>query len=123
MSERRVTFKSDNLDIAGVVRVPDGFAAGERRPAFIVLHGFGSNMNSESVREPCQLFDGLGYVGLRFDMRGCGDSGGGGGRGVWLGQGTATQKKHTYLSQWPAGGPARPGSFGRGRRARVARYS
>src|SRR5258708_33203505 len=76
MSERRVTFKSDNLDIAGVVRVPDGFAAGERRPAFIVLHGFGSNMNSESVRDPCQLLDGLGDVSLRFDMRGCGDSGG-----------------------------------------------
>src|SRR5258708_15684210 len=107
MSERRVTFKSDNLDIAGVVRVPDGFAAGERRPAFIVLHGFGSNMNSESVREPCQLFDGLGYVSLRFDMRGCGDSGGGEGRAGLPWHGARPRKPRAALVPLPRGAPPR----------------
>jgi pimeloyl-ACP methyl ester carboxylesterase len=123
MSERRVTFKSDNLDIAGVVRVPDGLAAGERRAAFIVLHGFGSNMNSESVREPCQLFDQLGYVSLRFDMRGCGDSGGEKGRVICLEQVTDTQNALTFLSQCPEVDPARIALIGSSFGAAVAIYT
>jgi uncharacterized protein len=123
MSERRVTFKSDHLDIAGVVRVPDGLAAGERRAAFIVLHGFGSNMNSESVREPCQLFDQLGYVSLRFDMRGCGDSGGEKGRVICLEQVTDTQNALTFLSQCPEVDPARIALIGSSFGAAVAIYT
>jgi poly(3-hydroxybutyrate) depolymerase len=41
--EEKVTFRSDGLSLAGIVRAPDGLRAGERRPAFIVLHGFGGN--------------------------------------------------------------------------------
>src|SRR5262245_4506134 len=74
MADLKVTFPSDGLNLAGVVRVPDGVQAGARRPAFIVMHGFGSNMNSNNVLEPCAMFEKLGYVTLRFDMRGCGAS-------------------------------------------------
>jgi hypothetical protein len=41
--EQRVTFASDGLKLAGVVHVPESGEARERCPAFLVLHGFGSN--------------------------------------------------------------------------------
>jgi pimeloyl-ACP methyl ester carboxylesterase len=99
MPEERVTFTSDGLAIAGVVRVPDGLAAGERRPAVIVLHGFGSNMGSTSVLEPCAMFEKLGYVTLRFDMRGCGASEGEKGRVICLDQVSDTRNALTFLAR------------------------
>ena len=47
MAETKVTFQSEGLKLAGIVRVPDGVKPGERRPAFIVMHGFGSNTSSQ----------------------------------------------------------------------------
>jgi hypothetical protein len=35
MSEQRVTFKFQDLTLAGVVRIPDGVGRAERRPAFM----------------------------------------------------------------------------------------
>jgi len=123
MSEQRVTFTSDGFDLAGVIARPDDLAAGERRPAFIVLHGFGSNMNSESVREPCRMFEQLGYVSLRFDMRGCGDSGGEQGRVICLEQVADTQHAIAFLSQSPGVDPARIGLIGSSFGAAVAIYT
>src|ERR1051325_11891315 len=74
MAEERISFTSTGLNPAGTVRVPDGGGRHERRPAFMVLHGFGSNQNSNNVLEPCAMFEKLGYVTLRFDMPGCGAS-------------------------------------------------
>ncbi len=107
MPDQRVTFTSDGLSIAGVVRVPDGLAAGERRPAFIVLHGFGSNMGSSNVLEPCALFEKLGYVTLRFDMRGCGQSEGEKGRVICLDQVSDTRNALTFLARHPSADPQR----------------
>ncbi|MGH8055944.1 MAG: hypothetical protein ACREOH_01715 [Candidatus Entotheonellia bacterium] len=45
--EERVTFESDGLKLSGVLHTPAGRDSRERRPAFLVLHGFGSNKNSE----------------------------------------------------------------------------
>lgn len=123
MSEQRVTFKSDGLDLAGVMRVPEGVAVGERRAAFIVMHGFGSNMNSHSVLEPCKLFAELGYVSLRFDMRGCGDSGGEQGRIICLEQVTDTQNALTFLAKQPHVDPARIALIGSSFGAAVAIYT
>ena len=66
MAEEKITFTSNGLKIAGTVRVPAGVAPNERRPAFMVLHGFGSNSGSNNVLEPCAMFEKLGYVTLRF---------------------------------------------------------
>jgi alpha-beta hydrolase superfamily lysophospholipase len=101
MAEQRITFTSDGLAIAGVVRVPDGVAPGERRAAVIVLHGFGSNMGSTSVLEPCAMFEKLGYVTLRFDMRGCGESGGEKGRVLCLDQVSDTKNAVSFLARYP----------------------
>ena len=68
------SFVSQGFRIAAKLSVPDGLAPGERRPALIVLHGFGSNMSAANVSGPCEVFEGLGYCTLRFDMPGCGAS-------------------------------------------------
>jgi len=74
-----VTFSSDGLKLSGVVHVPEGLRPGERRPAIIMMHGFGANKNGgpEWVCRQCAAW---GYVALRFDYRGCGESEGERGR-------------------------------------------
>ncbi len=49
MQQESVTFPSAGLKLSGTVRVPDGVKAGEKRAAFLVLHGFGSNKDSGNV--------------------------------------------------------------------------
>ena len=74
MQTESVTIPSAGLKLSGTVRVPDGVKAGEKRAAFLVLHGFGSNKSSGNVMSPTKVLGELGYVTLGFDMRGCGDS-------------------------------------------------
>ena len=74
MNEKTISFHSQGLNLAGVLRWPAGFKAGERRPALVVLHGFGSNKGAENVLGPCAEIESMGYITLRFDMPGCGDS-------------------------------------------------
>ncbi|HXF86741.1 MAG TPA: alpha/beta fold hydrolase [Xanthobacteraceae bacterium] len=123
MTETKVTIPSDGLKLAGVVRVPDGLAAGERRPAFIVMHGFGSNMNSNNVLEPCAMFERLGYVTLRFDMRGCGASEGERGRILCLDQVSDTRNALTFLAQHSQVDAERIGLIGSSFGAAVAIYT
>ena len=121
MSEERVTFNSKGLTLAGVVRVPARVR--ERRPAFIVLHGFGSNKSSSNVLEPCAMFEKLGYVTLRFDMPGCGESEGERGRLICLDQVAATSDALTFLARHPAVEPDRIALIGSSFGAAVAVYT
>jgi alpha-beta hydrolase superfamily lysophospholipase len=121
MSEERVTFNSKGLTLAGVVRVPARVR--ERRPAFIVLHGFGSNKSSSNVLEPCAMFEKLGYVTLRFDMPGCGESEGERGRLICLDQVAATSDALTFLAKHPAVEPDRIALIGSSFGAAVAVYT
>jgi dipeptidyl aminopeptidase/acylaminoacyl peptidase len=107
MPEQRVIIPSDGLELAGYVGIPEGLAPDERRPAFIVLHGFGSNMNAGNVTQPCAMFQKLGYATLRFDMRGCGDSGGEKGRLICLDQVSDTSNALSFLAQHPQVDPRR----------------
>jgi pimeloyl-ACP methyl ester carboxylesterase len=99
MAEQRVTFKSNGLTLAGIVRVPGDVKGNERRPAFIVLHGFGSRMTAANVLQPCAMLEKLGYVTLRFDMPGCGESEGEKGRLICLDQVKATSDALGLLAQ------------------------
>ena len=123
MSEQRVTFKADGLALAGMVRVPDGVGAGERRPAFMVLHGFGSNMNAGNVLKPCAMLNELGYVTMRFDMPGCGESEGEKGRLICLEQVGAVREALSLLAQHPHVEPARIAVLGSSFGAAVAVYA
>jgi pimeloyl-ACP methyl ester carboxylesterase len=123
MAEEKISFKSKGLTLAGVVRVPSGVAAGERRPAFMVLHGFGSNMNSSNVLEPCAMLQKLGYVTLRFDMPGCGASEGEKGLLICLDQVQATSDALTFLAKHSSVEPDRIAVIGSSFGAAVAVYT
>jgi hypothetical protein len=121
--EQRVSFKLGNLSLAGALRVPEGIAPGERRPALIVLHGFGSNMNAGNVLQPCAMFERLGYVTLRFDMPGCGESEGEKGRLICLEQVEAVRSAVTLLGGHANVDPEHIGVMGSSFGAAVAVYA
>jgi uncharacterized protein len=68
-----VAFPSDGLKLSGVIHRPGDLKPGERRPAVIMMHGFGGTkaIGPEWVCRQCAEW---GYVALRFDFRGCGES-------------------------------------------------
>jgi pimeloyl-ACP methyl ester carboxylesterase len=123
MAEERISFTSKGLKLVGTVRVPAGVGPHERRPAFIVLHGFGSNSNSSNVLEPCAMLEKLGYVTLRFDMPGCGGSGGEKGLLICHEQVQATSDALTFLAKHPHVEPDRIGAIGSSFGAAVAVYT
>ncbi len=123
MAEEQVSFQSKGLKIAGTIRLPAGVGKNERRPAFMVLHGFGSNSGSSNVLEPCAMFEKLGYVTLRFDMPGCGQSEGEKGLLVCLDQVQATSDALTMLAKHPNVEADRIGVIGSSFGAAVAVYT
>jgi uncharacterized protein len=123
VSEQRFDFPSAGLKLFGIVHVPDDLPKGERRAAFLVLHGFGSNKNSGSAQRPAEVLAKLGYVALRFDMRGCGDSEGEHGRVICLEQVEDTQNALTALAQHPAVDPGRIAVVGTSFGGAVAVYA
>ena len=123
MSDSNVTFESKGRKLAGTVRVPDGVGPGERRPAWIVMHGFGSNRTSSNVLEPCAMFEQLGYVTLRFDMPGCGESEGERGHLICLEQVQAASDALTSLAKHPNVEGDRIGMIGSSFGAAIAVYA
>src|SRR5262249_46338574 len=121
--EERVTFVSDGLKLAAVLHVPQESDPAERRPAFLVLHGFGSNKDSGGTVATARLYASLGYVALRFDMRGCGESVGPRGRGICLEQVEDTRNALTFLAGRPEVDPQRIGASGQSFGAAVAIYA
>jgi alpha-beta hydrolase superfamily lysophospholipase len=93
-----VQFSSSGLQLAGVLQLPEDIEPGKRRAAFLVLHGFGSNKDSGNVKTVADLLTKLGYVTLRFDMRGCGDSQGARGRTICLEQVEDTKAAYEFVS-------------------------
>jgi pimeloyl-ACP methyl ester carboxylesterase len=122
-SENRVTFESDGMQLSGIVRVPESAAEGERLPAFIVLHGFGSNKNAGNVLAPCDMLHAMGYATLRFDMRGCGESEGERGRVICLEQVSDTRNALTFLSHHPRVDPKKIALIGSSFGAAVSIYT
>ena len=122
MAETKITFQSGGFKLAGTVRVPDGVKPGERRPAFIVMHGFGSNSSSSNVLEPCKMFEKLGYVTLRIDMPGCGESEGPRGNLICLEQVQAASDALTFLAKNPNVEGDRIGMIGSSFGAAIAVY-
>jgi hypothetical protein len=121
--QRNVTFKSDRLTISGIIETPKGMKPGERRAAFLVLHGFGSNKSSNNCRLPAAMLNELGYVTLRFDMRGCGESEGERGNLICLEQVSDTSNAVTFMREQPEVVPDKIGLIGSSFGAAVAVYA
>jgi uncharacterized protein len=107
MAEEVVSFQSAGLSLHGVLGVPESVRPGERRAAFLVLHGFGSNSASPTCIAPAKVLGEFGYVTLRFDMRGCGKSEGEFGRVICLEQVEDTGNALNFLAQHPSVDPDR----------------
>jgi dipeptidyl aminopeptidase/acylaminoacyl peptidase len=121
--ERNVYFRSGGLNLSAVLRIPDGMQPGERRPAFVVLHGFGSTKNAGNVTRPTEMLSALGYVTLRFDMRGCGESEGKKGHLICLEQVEDTRSAISWLCEQTEVEPERIGLLGSSFGAAVAVYT
>jgi uncharacterized protein len=121
--EEIVSISSAGLHLHGVVSVPDGGPPNARRSAFLVLHGFGGNCQSQNVLQPCRVLGEFGYVTLRFDMRGCGKSEGEFGRVICLEQVEDTRNALSFLAQHPSVDPARIGVIGSSFGGAVAVYA
>jgi fermentation-respiration switch protein FrsA (DUF1100 family) len=102
--QSNVTFPSHGLDLSGIVHVPEGLRSDERRPAFLVLHGFGGNKDGRGQTVIAEQLAAWGYVALRFDFRGCGESGGERGRILCLDQVADTPARSGMTSR---SGPGR----------------
>ena len=123
MKEQVVSFQSAGLRLHGTLGVPEGLRPAERRAAFLVLHGFGSNSESANVLGPTRVLSEFGYVTLRFDMRGCGKSEGEFGRVICLEQVEDLGNALDFLSRHPAVDPDRIGVIGSSFGGAVAVYA
>jgi dipeptidyl aminopeptidase/acylaminoacyl peptidase len=122
--EQRVQWTSKaGLKLAGIVELPQDIGPGERRPAFLVLHGFGSRKESETMKTAARMFTALGYVALRFDMRGCGESEGERGRVICLEQVEDTSSALEFLAKHEHVDGGRIAVFGHSFGAAVAIYA
>jgi uncharacterized protein len=122
MNETIVSIASAGLKLHGALGVPDSARPPERRAAFLVLHGFGSNCESAGVIQPTRVLSEFGYVTLRFDMRGCGKSEGEFGRIICLEQVDDLGRALTFLARHPAVDPDRIGVIGSSFGGAVAVY-
>src|SRR5580704_10376054 len=123
MKEEVIGFQSAGLRLHGMLGVPDGLRPSERRAAVLVLHGFGSNSESPTVLAPTRVLSELGYVTLRFDMRGCGKSEGEFGRVICLEQVEDLGHALSFLAKHPAVDPDRIGAIGSSFGGAVAVYA
>lgn len=69
--EQAVEFSSAGFTLRGVLHAPEGAAA---RPALVLCHGFGGSCRGAGHPELARALAAAGYVVLRFDFRGCGQS-------------------------------------------------
>jgi uncharacterized protein len=119
----RISFQSAGLKINGYIHKPADMKPGEKRPAFMVLHGFGSNCSSSNCMLPAEMFTEWGYVALRFDFRGCGESEGKRANTVCLEQVEDTKNALSFLETRPEVDGKRVAVVGSSFGAAVAVYS
>jgi alpha/beta superfamily hydrolase len=121
--QEQVTFMSAGLKLTGILHVPDDMKPNQARPAVAVLHGFGGNKNGGIPEVSAKLFEKLGYVTLRFDMRGCGNSEGVRGRVICLEQVEDTKAAVSFLATRKEVRPERIAVMGFSFGAAVAVYA
>src|ERR687886_2120693 len=121
--EEKVTIPSDGIALSGVLHVPDTRREGERVPAFLVLHGFIGSKDESHAEIQARMLEEWGYAALRFDFRGCGESGGERGYVLCMDQVADTKDALSWLAQRPEIDPARIAVIGHSFGAAVAVYA
>lgn len=81
--EQHIKFLSGDAELAGTIHIPEGLTGKRRLPAVILAHGFGGTKDGYHYLVTCPWLNERGFVALRFDFRGCGESGGEKGRVIW----------------------------------------
>src|ERR1041384_660464 len=119
----KITFPSDRLELSGIVQPPEGLRPGERRPAFLVLHGFGGNKDGRGQTVIAEQLAAWGYVTMRFDFLGCGESGGDRARILCLDQVKDTSNAISYMATRPDVDPRRIALVGSSFGAAVSIYT
>jgi fermentation-respiration switch protein FrsA (DUF1100 family) len=119
----RITFSSDGLNLSGVLHLPPDLSPGDRRPAFLVLHGFGGSKDGAGSVALCERLAEWGYVTMRFDFRGCGESEGERGWIICLDQVADTKNAIGYMASRPEVDPQRIALIGSSFGAAVAIYT
>jgi dipeptidyl aminopeptidase/acylaminoacyl peptidase len=107
-----VRFLSDGLWLSGLLHLPPGLKPGERRPALVVMHGFGGSNQGASGVWAARALTEWGYVCLQFTFRGCGESEGERGRVICLEQAADASNAIGYMQSRPEVDPQRIGLFG-----------
>jgi len=99
--QERVHIDSAGLKLSAVLHLPEGHQPGQKHPAIIVVHGFGANKDAGNVTVPTSLYVQWGYIALRVDMRGCGESEGTPGHVLCTDQVEDVRNAISYLAQRP----------------------
>ncbi|MEM7100925.1 MAG: alpha/beta fold hydrolase [Pseudomonadota bacterium] len=68
-----ITIYSDGIRLAGNIWIPDNAAKGQKRPAVLMIHGWGG-VKAHLNQAYAPQFASLGYVVLTFDYTGWGES-------------------------------------------------
>jgi alpha/beta superfamily hydrolase len=121
--EERIAFQSSGHKLVGILHKPSDLKPGEKRAAIIALHGFGGNMAGAGGTNPAEFFCDMGYVTLRFDFRGCGESEGERARIICLEEVEDARNALTFLATRPEVEPTKIALMGESFGAAVAVYA
>jgi hypothetical protein len=108
--EQAIEFESAGLTLRGVLHAPE--AGATPRPALILCHGFGGSCRGAGHPELARALAGAGYVALRFDFRGCGQSAGERGSVICAEEAEDLRAAIDFLAAQPAVDPQRVGVIG-----------
>jgi len=112
--QQDVLFYSWGCKIAGTLHLPDDYVPGQKRPGVVMSHGM-ANDRDEAGQHVFMgnKLEAAGFVVLRFDFRGCGDSGAPRGR-MLIGAEWPQDLRSaiTYLGLRPEVDPDRIGAVG-----------
>ena len=122
MADTRVTFTSQRSEARRHRPRARRGEAGRAPPGLHRHARLRQQLEFSNVLEPCAMFEKLGYVTLRFDMPGCGESEGERGNLICLEQVQAASDALTFLAKHPNVEADRIGMIGSSFGAAIAVY-
>ncbi|HLI21314.1 MAG TPA: alpha/beta fold hydrolase [Stellaceae bacterium] len=108
--EQAIEFVSSGLKLRGVLHLPEG--ASGKRPGIVLSHGFGGSCRGAGHPQLAEALARAGYVVLRFDFRGCGQSEGARGSVIVAEEVDDLRHALDFLASQPSVDPARIGAIG-----------